>query len=163
MSTFAAAIDPLLKREGSRYVADDHGRGPSKWGITLATLRELMPTATAADIQALGPAQASVVYRVLFWQRYRLALIDEQALATKLLDLAVNLGGGTAVKLLQRAVGVQDDGVLGPKTAAAVNSRPGPLVLEQLRTEAAQRYRNIVLAHPEWQEDLAGWLVRLSQ
>ena len=35
-------------------------------------------------------------------------------------DIAVNSGTGRAAKFLQRAVGVKDDGVIGPKTVQAV-------------------------------------------
>lgn len=163
MSTFEDAIGPLLKHEGSAYVPEDHGRGASKWGITLATYREYHPDATNDDIAAIGPEPATAFYRTAFWDRNHFELIGDQALATKLLDLSVNMGGATAVKLLQRTIGVPADGILGSRTANAVASHPASVVLAGLRTTAAQYYQDLAQRRPEWAPCLRGWIARLAE
>jgi lysozyme family protein len=164
MSQFAAAIGGLLKNEGSALVSNDHGRGASKYGITLATYRELHPAATDDDIARLGPEQATAFYRTAFWERYHLGLLEDQEVANKVLDLGVNMGGGTAVRLLQRAIGVSPaDGVLGPKTAAAVNKRQPAIVMQGLRTAGAQYYQELVQRRPDYKPCLPGWLARLAK
>ncbi|MEN6532228.1 MAG: glycosyl hydrolase 108 family protein [Bryobacteraceae bacterium] len=162
MSTFEAAITVLLEHEGGRLIADDHGRGPSKWGVTLATAREIHPEWNGGDIARLTAERAAEFYRAQFWERYRIGLIDDQALATKLLDLAVNVGPGTAIKILQRSVGTAVDGALGPKTAEAANGLPAAEVLAEVRELAAAHYRQLAEEHPNLAACLPGWLARLK-
>ena len=163
MSTFSEAIGPLLEHEGSAVVPQDHGRGASKWGITLATYREMFPAAETADIVQLGREQAISFYRRMFWEQLRLGLIEDQSVANKALDLCVNMGGATGIKMLQRAIGAPADGVLGPFTAAAVNKREPAAVLQGIRTAAAQYYQDLAQRRPEFKPCLAGWLARLAK
>jgi lysozyme family protein len=163
MSRFEVAINPLLDHEGGRFKPADNGRGASKWGVTLRTLQESKPQATAQDIQNLTRDDAVSFYRQEFWEHYHLGVIADQTLATKMLDLSVNVGGGTAVKLLQKAVLLPPDGLLGSQTAQAVNQLQAQSVLTRLRAEAGRYYRLIVGRHPEWGDDLGGWLQRLSE
>ena len=120
------------------------------------------PHATEDDIRDLGPEQAAVFYRREFWERYRVALIEDQAVATKTLDLIVNVGPMPGIKILQRAVGAPADGALGPHTARLVNAQPSAKVLEGIRTAGAQYYRELVDRRPEYARFLDGWLTRLK-
>lgn len=161
MARAEEAINKLLEHEGSRYVPDDHGRGPSRYGVTLKTAQERFPNWTAQDIRDLNKSAATEFYRQEFWKRYHLERIQDQQLANKMLDLTVNLGGTTAVRLLQRAAGVEPvDGILGSRTAAAANHMPQTTAL--LQAVAEEHYRKIVEARPEWANCLEGWLARLK-
>lgn len=161
MSDFSKAFPVILHDEGAGYVANDHGRGPSKYGITLATAKELFPDWTAETIANLTEAQAEQFYYVAFWQRYHYFYILDQDLATKVLDFGVNCGGTEAVLMLQRAVGVMpEDGILGPKTAQAVNRSNPHLLLGVFKREIENYHREVAAAHPELADRLAGWLAR---
>lgn len=50
-------------------------------------------------------------------------------------DLAFNRGMGGATKFLQRALGVQDDGVLGPKTLEALSGKDPVQVMRDVSVE----------------------------
>ena len=163
MAEFRRAIDQLLDHEGERLIVNDKGRGASKWGVTLATARELHPAWTAADIAALDRAGAAKFYRTWFWDRYKLGRIEDQGVANKLFDLGANLGRGTAIKLLQRAAGVRADGSIGPETLGAVNSQDPAALLSRIRCLAEARYRKLAIEQPErFAECLEGWLARLA-
>ena len=162
MSDFDACIEQLLCNEGAGLVAEDYGRGPSRYGITLKTLQESQPDATADGIVNMTAEAAAEFYRAQFWDRYRIGLIQEQALAFKVLDVGVNIGGGTAIKLLQRAVGATADGIMGSLTAAVVNATDPAEALGSFRIEVEKYYRAVVEAHPERAGELPGWLHRLS-
>ena len=123
MSNFTLAIPYLLADEGSAYNPNDEGRGPSKWGVTLETAKEIHPDWTAEDILELDKNGATQFFLDWAWNRTHIGLINDQEIATKVLDLGANDGIGTVVKFLQNSVGVTMDGVLGPETAAAVNSK----------------------------------------
>jgi lysozyme family protein len=109
---FDQAFDKLISHEGG-YVNDprDPG-GETKFGIS----KRAYPS---VDIAGLTLEQAKAIYLRDYWQRAR---CDElpPALAFQVFDTAVNSGIGQAIRLLQRAVGVADDGVTGPLTMAAI-------------------------------------------
>jgi lysozyme family protein len=161
VSSFDLAINPLLHNEGGGINPEDHGRGVSKWGITLKTAREFYIDCTPNDIMSMGPQQAAAFYRMAFWERYHLALIEDQDLATKMLDLCVNMGPGTAIKMLQEAVHAKPDGVLGPVTALMVNTNHPRVVLACVRALAELHYRELA-KKPEFAAELDGWLNRLK-
>jgi lysozyme family protein len=162
MSSFETAIGPLLADEGEGVNPHDNGRGPSKWGVTLMSYRELVPSATEQDIYDLTREQATAFYRRMHWDKFHIGLIDDQPIATKLLNLGANIGQGTAIQFLQRAVGAPADGTIGPKTAAAANRISSEKLLEGIRTTGAQYYRELVARRPEYARFLEGWLKRLK-
>jgi lysozyme family protein len=160
MSDFTLAIGPLLEREGSVFTANDNGRGACKYGVTLSSYREIFPNAMAVDIQALNVVSAGEFYLSQFWGRYHVGLLDDQGVADKVMDLAVNCGGSTAVKMLQRVIGVPVDGILGPDTAGIANTMQPDEVIGALRIAAAKHYQDLVVANPTLAVDLTGWLAR---
>ena len=113
MTWFDQCFKQLIHSEGG-YVNDpkDPG-GETKFGVSKRSYPDV-------DIANLTLEQAQVIYRRDFWQRAR---CDElpPAIAYLVFDCAVNSGIGQAVRFLQRAVGVADDGQIGPMTLAAVN------------------------------------------
>ena len=122
MGMFDYFIERVLTHEGG-YVNDarDPG-GETKYGIAKRSY-------PAVDIRNLTRAQAIDIYRRDFWQRVRGDELPRE-FAFQALDAAVNHGIGNAVRWMQRAAGVADDGVIGPITLAAVQrAKPADLVL----------------------------------
>ena len=160
MSDFNVFIGPLLGREGSQFVTNDNGRGCGRYGVTLSSYLEYKPDATCEDIEALTPACAGEFYSAQFWNRYHIGLLNDQGVADKVADLAVNCGGGTAVRMLQTVIGVPVDGSLGPNTAAMANKADPTELVGALRIAAAEHYQAIAEANPAEAHDLPGWLAR---
>lgn len=110
---FDKAFETVIGHEGG-YVNDpeDPG-GETKYGITKRTYPHL-------DIKNLTLEQAKAIYKKDFWDKARVTeitrLYDLQML---LFDIAVNHGVKDSAVFLQRALGVDDDGVIGPITLAA--------------------------------------------
>lgn len=116
--SFAYAIAFVLQQEGG-YVADlGDGAGPTNFGISHRSY-------PALDIQALTEAEAVAIYRRDFWDAIHLDLLPAPV-GVGMLDAACNHGPGTAVRLLQQALGVAVDGQIGPVTASAA-ARPDAL------------------------------------
>lgn len=159
MSTFEAAISVVLTNEGDQYISDDWGRGPSKFGVSLKSAQEFHPDWTANNIANLTQFDAEEFYRTAFWNRWHIGLIDDQDLATGVLDRVVNLGP-KVIAWLQDIVGVKPDMLIGPATAAAINGAQASTVLGALRLATAQYYRQDVAVHPEKAPELDGWLER---
>jgi lysozyme family protein len=159
MSKFEDAIALLLAAEGGDYVADDQGRGPSKWGVTLKSAQEFNSDWTAVDIQNLTRYGAERFYESAFWGRWRIGLIADQALASGVLNRVVNLGP-KVIAWLQTIVGTKPDMIIGPMTAAAINGQDPTVLLTALRKVTSDTYHQIVHDHPEKLSELTGWLIR---
>jgi lysozyme family protein len=88
----------------------------TKYGISAAAYPKL-------DIANLTIDDARAIYQAHYW----VAIKGDQlppALALLTFDGAVNQGIGATIRALQRALGVTDDGVIGPVTIAAAQHEP---------------------------------------
>jgi len=94
--------------------------GPTKYGISLGFLADLLPGASKADVQALTIDDAVEIYQAEFIIKPGFSSILDPVLRWTVVDAAVNHGPKPATKLLQRALGVKDDGVLGDITRHAI-------------------------------------------
>lgn len=152
MATFEEAIPYVLANEGgdSRHPADRGGF--TRWGITEKVARE-----NGYDINALTPAQAHQIYREQYWF---FGAIRDQRVATKLLDICVNVGRVGVARLAQRASGAEDDGVWGPETERAINGLNPESALEALSMAVADYYCDIVRKRPSQVAFLKGWMRR---
>lgn len=117
---FDACLPIILHHEGG-YV--DHPRDPggcTNLGITRRTLQDWRGRATTCqDVRALTMREAGDIYRARYWDAVQAASLPP-GLDLLVFDCAVNSGPAQAARWLQRAVGVADDGRIGPVTLAAV-------------------------------------------
>lgn len=136
-------IDEILRREGSTYSNRRADRGgPTKYGITLATLRRrLWPVsvrsgsdATATDVRRLTESDARAIYRFAYVIRPGFDRLPAP-LDDAVIDAGVLSGPTTAGRWLQDACNdlgekLRRDGAVGPLTLAAVGRHhPGALAL----------------------------------
>jgi len=167
-SNFLPSVNHLLKDEKGILVTDDNGRGPSKWGITWETAQAVGFLEKPETIATLTRDQAIVFYRRYLWDEMHLSLLSSLPLASRLLNLGVNIGPATAIHWLQRTINslnmrVKDDGVLGPKTAAVANAMGSDALLNGIKTRAKLYYESLAAQNPVYAKDLAGWLNRLKE
>lgn len=159
MSTFEAAIQHVLAQEGG-YSTDWRDRGgATKYGISQAAY-------PFEDIEHLTLERAQWLYQQDYWSEAWNA-IESQAVATYLLDTAVNMGRMPAERLLQAAINavagagkVVVDGHVGPKTVDALNTLNADLVLNEFRGQRLLRYMDIVANAPTQRAFLHGWIRR---
>lgn len=118
---FNTAFDRLMGNEGGYSNNPADPGGETNWGIA----KRFHPN---VDIKNLTRDAAKEIYRVEFWQA---ASMDEYApsIAFQVFDAAVNHGIPNAVRMLQKAAGVADDGFIGPHTIAAVKAQPVEIIL----------------------------------
>lgn len=118
MSDFDTAFERLIGHEGGYVNHPDDPGGETNWGITKRTALE---SGYSGSMRNLTRAQAKAIYRRAYWDRAKADQYDF-AIGYNLFDAAVNHGIGNAIRLLQRAVGVADDGIVGPVTLGAINA-----------------------------------------
>lgn len=169
MAKFEEAIDKTLAAEGGFFHNTTTGEVVNM-GITLTTLRSLQVLrtngpATPDDInfvRTLTEDEAREIYKSEYWDKLCLDAIDSQDVAAKVFDVAVNMGVVTSARILQQAVGVPVDGIVGPHTIGAANAMDAIALLGMIRARAASHYREIAAANPNLAPDLNGWLTRLN-
>ena len=128
--------------------------GPTAWGITEKVARK---HGYEGDMIDFKEAEAKEIYRKDYW-KYG-GLLD-QRVASKLFDMAVNMGPAQAALLAQEAGGAHPDGKYGPKTEAALNALPGGAAINNLCLAQANFYNALVKKRPASQVFLKGWLRR---
>jgi len=162
MANFDQAIPIILKHEGG-YVNDPHDPGgETKYGISKRSYPQL-------DIKSLTEERAKEIYYKDWWDKYRYGGINDQGVATKIFDMAVNMGARQAHKLLQRAANevmghknLAEDGIIGPQTLAVVNSVDSKRLLSALRNHQANFYRELARKNSSLAKFLKGWLNRAA-
>jgi lysozyme family protein len=162
MARFEDAIGYVLDNEGG-YTNDpaDHG-GATNYGITDAEARR---HGYSGDMRDLPLETAKAIYLADYW---RFDGIEDQHVATKLLDMAVNMGLSTAVKLAQGIAGVVTDGVMGPATETRINTltdsgtsmEHSALLLTGLVFGCVRRYAHIVGSDHSQAAFIVGWIER---
>jgi lysozyme family protein len=156
MGNFHKAIKFVLANEGEVSNESADAGGKTKFGISQKSYPDW-------DIENLTKEDAIAIYRQDFWQPYQ---DFEDRLATKIFDIAVNMGHRRAVQILQRALRcigarhVEDDGILGPVTKQAADLANVDLLLTAIKSEAAGVYRNLAATNTSQQKFLKGWLRR---
>ena len=130
MPSVQAIAEAIVVREGG-YVNDpDDPGGATKFGVTIHTMRRLgldLPgdgAVTSADVRTLTRTEAVRIFIEEYFRRPRLHWLPEP-LQASVFDMTVN-AGRNGVKILQRLVTSMGfpataDGVMGPKTRAAVD------------------------------------------
>ena len=115
---FDAAFAAILKHEGGYVHHPSDPGGATNMGITEAVARK---TGYKGTMQDLPVDLAKRIYLEEYWKPMR---ADELPPAVRyaVFDAAVNSGVRQSTLWLQRALGVADDGSLGPKTVAAANA-----------------------------------------
>lgn len=122
----------------------------TKFGIAANTYPDL-------DIKNLTLDQARAIYFRDWWQKIGADEIDP-AIVFQLWDFAVNAGMGTAKRALQRAVGVADDGKIGPRSLAAIKAMTVPDVLLRFNAQRLRFYTSL----STWPTYGKGWTNRVA-
>lgn len=167
MANFDQALAFVLRNEDphlSGVVTEDSG-GRTRFGIA-----ERSHSSLGQEFYA-GPAEAALraareIYRYDYWKPICGDEIEHQGVAAKLLDMAVNMGVRQAIVLCQRALNacaacqLDEDGVLGEQTLAAVNECDPALLVIHLRENCKAFYQQLAATRPASQQYLRGWLAR---
>jgi lysozyme family protein len=150
---FFLAIDRVLKSEGG-YVNDPNDPGGETiYGIS----RRSFPNFNGGDFKNATREQAVRLYYDEFWRKVNADKMPED-LQYQALDFAVNSGIHTAIRKLQSAAGVADDGWWGPVTQAAVAATPPAVLIIRFAAERLDYMRKL----KNWKFHGAGWAARMA-
>jgi lysozyme family protein len=168
-------IEDIIEREGD-YVDHPADRGgPTRWGITEAVARR---QGYMDDIRRLPKSDAAAIYKRLYWLASLFDKIAEMApkLAEELFDTGVNMGTGTAIGFLQRALNALNrsgsdygdiivDRRVGPATLLALaaflrkRGKAGEdVLLKAVEALQGAHYVRLAETRPSQEAFLYGWL-----
>lgn len=102
-------------------------------------------------------------YKAQFWDKVKGDEISSQALANNVYDFAVNAGVKQAVKTLQRALNITDDGVFGNGTLNACNNAESTKINNDFCKGRENFYKDLVKRKPQNEKFLKGWLSRVQR
>jgi len=141
----------------SENVKGDRG-GLTKFGIDHRSHPDV-------DIENLTLEQAKEIYRTEYWLK---GLCDKMPWPVSFahFDACVNTGIGQAAKFLQRAIGADADGAIGPKTLKALvlacGTRGPVAIAEEIVSSRETFYKKLAADNKEDEKFLDGWLNRVS-
>lgn len=116
MITFNEAVERVLQHEGGYVNHPNDPGGETNFGISKRSYPDV-------DIKNLTREGAKEIYFRDFWCPVAKGLYGP--VVFQAFDAAVNHGIGNSIRMLQRAVGVLDDGHWGPISRAAYEKMSG--------------------------------------
>lgn len=158
----------VLGWEGG-FVDDPCDRGgATNMGVTLATWRSVGydkdgdGDIDVDDLRLLSREDvAERVLRPHYWNRWRADEIRSQPVAEMLVDW-VWASGRWGIVVPQRILGVAQDGVVEPRTLAAVNSADPRALFAEIKAARLRFVENIVRRDPSQRRFLRGWVNRIE-
>jgi lysozyme family protein len=168
MARFESFAGKLLRLEGG-YVNHplDKG-GPTKYGVILSVWQQYGHDKDgdgdidAEDIKKLSEDDAKYIAKKIFWDYFLADLILNQSLAEFIVDWGYNSGRKTVAKIVQRLVGADVDGVVGPQTVTAINCADQEKLFDALKIERKVFLNNIIKRKPEQIVFYQGWMKRVD-
>jgi lysozyme family protein len=149
-------VDTKEHRQACGYVNDPNDSGgETKYGIA----KNANPS---TDITHLDWEGAKAIYYTSYWLNSKCDKMNGR-LAALNFDGAIQHGSATAAKFIQRAIGVVDDGVIGPVTLASLATKDPFVICNAVCDQRVKYYNNIVINNPSQQKYLAGWLRRVAE
>lgn len=168
MAQFEPIIQWLLYQEDShknpgKIVDLQDGAGLTRFGLTQRWHQKDLPPDFFSTMSFANAVQtAKQVYRKSYWNAIDGDQIDSDLIAAMLLSFSVNDNSLIAVEALQRVLGVDVDGHIGPHSLSELNSKDPAVVAEQFRLGWIDFYNQIVKIAPSKQQFLEGWINRAN-
>lgn len=140
--------------------------GATMCGVILDTYRTYRKskgilTTTVNDLRKMPYEDWRAIIKQMFWNRWKADEIISQPLANLLVDW-VWTSGVNGIKIPQRVLCVTADGIVGPKTIAALNAANPRQLFDTLHNERIKFVDGIVRRNPSQVKFIKGWKRRIN-
>jgi lysozyme family protein len=155
---FKASLEHVLKSEGGYVNNPKDPGGMTNLGVTKATYEAFLGhPVTEATMRGLTPEIVAPLYEKKYWD---VCKCDELPSGVDYLvfDFAVNAGPGRAVKILQKALGLPQDGIIGPQTLHNIAIMEKGELVTRFSQAKEEFYRSL----PTFATFGKGWLSRVA-
>jgi len=151
------------KKVGFACDPDDTG-GATMIGITIGTYRSYcrykgQKTPTVQDLKNISYKVWRDVVHSMFWNKWKADTIEDQGVANMAVDWMWHSGAAT-IKKIQKLLDVTQDGIVGPKTIAAINR--DEKIKDKIYAARKAYFEAIVAKNPTQKKWLKGWMNRLN-
>jgi len=153
------AMVALMKHEGGFVNHPRDPGGMTMLGVTQRVWEEWVGHPVGEkEMRALTPAIVAPMYKKKYWDTVAGDRLPS-GVDLAVFDFAVNSGPGRAAKMLQRVLGVTEDGAIGPQTLAkAVSVDSSQLIADYNAARLA-----FLQALPTWATFGNGWGRRVAE
>ena len=160
-SNYELAYSLIREKEGgyaNRPKKHDPG-GETNYGVTQKTYNAYRKVAglPRQSVKLISQDEVAEIYRRDYANPVRFGALPA-GVDYFVFDTAIHSGPVRAAKLLQRAVGAEEDGFIGAKTLAAVDAMPPMQLLLKLRDVRMSYLKSL----DNWRYNAKGWTNRLA-
>lgn len=154
-----------VAKRGYHVIPGDKGE-QTMCGVTLKTFKEWRkkqgkPVPTVEDLKALQYDEWIAILKQMFWDPCKADQINNQSIAQMIVDWRW-VNGNQAVRDAQAVLSCVADGIVGPKTLAALNAPEAQSVFNRLKNARIRAYDRIVARSPSQKKFYNGWLNRTN-
>ena len=143
MMRFEQALALVLRWEGGFSDHPHDPGGATNLGITRRTLSEWRGRpASVEEVRALALEDVRPIYRSRYWDACRCDELPD-GVDLMVFDSSVNQGPNRAKRLLQRSLGVAEDGILGPISMAAAQRAKADGLIDEMMARRAVHYASL--------------------
>ena len=158
-NNFERCLKEVLKHEGGFVAHKLDPGGMTNLGVTKKVWEAWVGKAVGEkEMRALTPEMVAPLYRKQYWDAVKADDLPA-GLDYLMFDFAINAGPGRAIKTMQKAIGTNPDGAIGPKTMAALKASDPTDLIAKFSVEKELFYR----ALPTFATFGKGWLRRVAE
>lgn len=153
----------ILKWEGGFSNHPNDKGGATMKGVTLSTFRYFFgKEKSVTDLCQITDEQWLTVLRECFWKPWKADQIKNQAIANICVDFAWASGTLTSIRKVQKALGLDTDGIVGPITLRALNGADAAKVFNTIKAERLRYIEAICQTNHSQVCFLRGWQNRIN-
>jgi len=158
LSNFPASLALILKSEGGFVNHRNDPGGMTNLGVTRNVWKEWVKhEVDETEMRSLTPELVAPLYKTNYWDACKCSDLPI-GVDYVVFDSAVNMGAFRAAKILQAALGVTADGVIGRATIAAATAADPTELVESFSLGKEAFYQSL----PTFSTFGKGWLNRVA-
>ena len=156
---FSSSLIAVLKSEGGFVNHPSDPGGATNLGVTKKVWEAWIgKPVSISDMRNLTQAQVSPLYKKQYWDAVRGDDLPS-GLDYLVFDFAINAGVSRAIKTLQKALSITDDGVFGNKTLESVSKADTTDLIIKFSDLKEQFYKSL----PTFSVFGKGWMRRVAE
>lgn len=167
MARVELLVPHILKWEGGWVNDPDDLGGATNRGVCFRTYklyrqRKKLPKPSIEDLKNITDEEFVSILKEMYWDACRADRIESQSVANAIVDWAWHSGTTTAVKEVQKVLGVTADGIIGNVTLSAINSTSPLPLFGQIQQSRLNYLERICVARPANRKYENGWVRRVK-
>lgn len=167
MADITKLVPHILHWEGGWVNDPDDFGGETNKGVCFRTYklyrsRKGLPQPTIEDLKNISDEEFTDILKSMYWDACRADRIESQSVANAIVDWAWNSGTITAVKEIQKVLGVTVDGIIGNVTLSAINSIDAEIMFDLVQNTRIAYLERICISRPANKKFMRGWLNRVN-